>query len=121
MRQEVRQEGDKRVTRLGQEVDKRVTRGGQEGDKRETRGRQEGEKRDKKGGKKVRKKWEKDEKELEEYSFVKNKHTTLNVGQKKIVLGGPTVRESRKVFSKGDGSFSERLVSHLSTRKGCRQ
>ena len=67
-------------------------------------------KRDEKGGKKERKKWEKWEKgdkELEEYSFVKNKHTTLNVGQKKIVLGGPKVRESRKVFSKGDGSFQK--------------
>ena len=31
---------------------------------------------------------------------MKNKHTTLNVGQKKIVLGGPKVRESRKVFRK---------------------
>ena len=36
----------------------------------------------------------------EEHSLVKNKHRTLNGGQKKIVLGGPKEREARKVFPK---------------------
>ena len=40
-----------------------------------------------------------DSKEPEEHSFVKNKHRTLNGGQKKIVLGGPKEREARKVFA----------------------
>ena len=39
-----------------------------------------------------------DSKELEEYSLVKNKHRTLNGGQKKIVLGGPKEEEARKVL-----------------------
>ena len=41
-----------------------------------------------------------DSKELEEYSLVKNKHRTLYGGQKKIVLGGPKVREATKVSRK---------------------
>ena len=44
-----------------------------------------------------RQKAKEDSKELEEYSLVKNKHRTLYGGQKKIVLGGPKVREARKV------------------------
>ena len=46
------------------------------------------------------KKAKEDSKELEEYSLVKNKHRTLNGGQKKIVLGGPKEREARKVSRK---------------------
>ena len=41
-----------------------------------------------------------DSKEPEEQSLVKNKHRTLDGGQKKIVLGGPKEREARKVFRK---------------------
>ena len=41
-----------------------------------------------------------DSKESEEHSLVKNKHGTLNGGHKKIVRGGPKVREPRKVFRK---------------------
>ena len=39
-----------------------------------------------------------DSKESEEHSLVKNKHRTLNGGQKKIVLGGPRVNKARKVL-----------------------
>ena len=36
--------------------------------------------------------------ELVEHTLVKNKHRTLNGGQKKIVFGGPRVKEARKVL-----------------------
>ena len=48
-----------------------------------------------------------DLKEPEEHSLVKNKHRTLDGGQKKIVLGGPKEREARKVSSKGDEGFQK--------------
>ena len=46
-----------------------------------------------------------DPKELTEHTLVKNKHRTLNGGQKKIVLGGPRVKKSRKGSSKGNDGF----------------
>ena len=39
-----------------------------------------------------------DPEELVEHTLVKNKHRTLNGGQKKIVFGGPLVKEARKVL-----------------------
>ena len=39
-----------------------------------------------------------DSKEQEEHAFVKNKHKTLNGGQKKTVFGGPRVRKARKAL-----------------------
>ena len=41
-----------------------------------------------------------DPKGPEEHFLVKNKHRTRYGGQKKIVLGGPKVREARKVSRK---------------------
>ena len=37
-----------------------------------------------------------DPKELVEHTLVKNKNTTLDGGQKKMVLGGPRVKRGRK-------------------------
>ena len=39
-----------------------------------------------------------DSKELVEHTLVKNKHTTMNDGQKKIVLGGQREKEARMVL-----------------------
>ena len=41
-------------------------------------------------------------KELVKHTLVKNKHKTLNGGQKKIVFGGPKVKRGEKGSSKGD-------------------
>ena len=38
--------------------------------------------------------------ELVEHTLVKNKHSTMNGGHKEIVLGGPKVKEARKVLRK---------------------
>ena len=41
-----------------------------------------------------------DSKELVKHTLAKNKHRTLNCGQKKIVFGGPRVKKSRKFLRK---------------------
>ena len=61
-----------------------------------------------------------DSKEPEEHSLVKNKHRTLNGGQKKIVLGGPKEREARKVFRKVMKAF-RKVVFALTNLKGGKQ
>ena len=62
-----------------------------------------------------------DAKEQEEHFLVKNKHRTLNGGQKRISLGGAKEKEARKVFRKVENHLSDSGFSHLPTRKGCRQ
>ena len=46
-----------------------------------------------------------DSKELVRHTLVKNKHKTLKGGQKNIMLGGPRVKEARKVFSSQKDGF----------------
>ena len=48
-----------------------------------------------------------DSKELVEDTLVKNKHRTLNGGQKKIVFGGPQGKKSRKGSLKGNDGFQK--------------
>ena len=48
-----------------------------------------------------------DPKELVRHTLVKNKPKTLNGGRKKIVLGGPGVKKSRKGSSKGNDGFQK--------------
>ena len=67
-------------------------------------------------GKAKGKKGKVDSKELEEFSLVKNMHTILNGGHKKIVLGGPKVREARKVFRKVK-TASPKVVFALTNQK----
>ena len=41
-----------------------------------------------------------DSKELVKHTLAKNKHRTLDGGHKKIMFGGPRVKEARKVLRK---------------------
>ena len=46
-----------------------------------------------------------DSKELVKQTLAKNKHRTLNGGQKKIVIGGPRVKKARKFLRKVRTTF----------------
>ena len=46
-----------------------------------------------------------DSKGPKEHSLEKNKHTILNGGQKKKLLGGPKERKARKAFQKAMNAF----------------
>ena len=46
-----------------------------------------------------------DSKEVVGHAFVKNKHMTLNGGQKKILFGGPRVKKARKILRKVTKAF----------------
>ena len=51
---------------------------------------------------------------------MKNKHPTLDGGQKKVVFGGPKEVEARRAHRKGRKRVSEGEFSHLPIRKECR-
>ena len=54
-----------------------------------------------------------DSKEVEEHSWVKNKHRTLNGGQKRTLLGGPKEKEARQVCREVMKAFSGNLLRPL--------
>ena len=59
-----------------------------------------------------------DSKEPEQHSLVKNKHRTLNDGQKEIVLGGPKEREARMVFRKVMKAFRKVVFALTNQKRG---
>ena len=58
-----------------------------------------------------------DSNEPEEHSLVKNKHSTVNGGQKKIALGGPKEKEARKIFRKVKKTISLKVVFALTNQE----
>ena len=58
-----------------------------------------------------------DSKELVEHTLVKNKHRTLNGGQKKIVLGGPRVRKAGKFLRRVTMAFRTVVFAPTNQKK----
>ena len=52
---------------------------------------------------------------------MKNKHRTLNGGQKKTLLGGPKETEARKVFRKANEGFQKGGLRTYQPEKGARK
>ena len=59
-----------------------------------------------------------DSKELVKHTLAKNKHRTLNGGQKKIVIGGPRVKKGKEVSSKGKNNLPESEFGTYHPEKG---
>ena len=59
-----------------------------------------------------------DSKELVKHTLAKNKHRTLNGGQKKIVFGRPRVKKGKKVSSKGKNNLPDSEFRTYHPEKG---
>ena len=61
-----------------------------------------------------------DSKELVKHTLAKNKHRTLNGGQKKIVFGGPRLKKARKFLRKVRTTFLKVNSVSIIQKKGYR-